>query len=194
VAISPALADNTLTASQIAAGSAATPANQSPRGFRPDHPASGTLASSLVPLYLQPRFLAIPSLLTLGFAGGWLRLRRRAANPNHGAFARDRALSKAANRLLVQLDAAARAGDTPRFLNLARSALQRTLAARWQMTAGQIGTTELAARLGNEHDGEDIRQLFALADEANYSGHEPTTIDFTRWRQVVRRGLLGEHV
>jgi hypothetical protein len=194
VTISPALADNTLTASQIAAGSAATPANQSPPGFRPDHLDSGTLAGSLVPLYLQPRFLAIPSLLTVAFAGGWLRLRRRAANPNHGAFARDRALSKAANRLLVQLDEAARAGDTARFLNLARSALQRTLAARRQMAAGQISATELAARLGNERDGEDIRQLFALADEANYSGHEPTTIDFIRWTQVVRRGVLGDHV
>ena len=79
VTISPALADNTLTASQIAAGSAATPANQSPRGFRPDHLASGTRASSLVPLYLQPRFLAIPSLLTAG-----IRRRMAAAAPSRG--------------------------------------------------------------------------------------------------------------
>jgi hypothetical protein len=34
--------------------------------------------------------------------------------------------------------------------------------------------------------------LFALADEANYSGREPTTIDFARWTQVVRRRMLGE--
>ena len=77
---------------------------------------------------------------------------------------------------------------------MARTALQRTLAARWQ--AGSRTSHQrpkLAARLGNENDGEDIRQLFALADEANYSGHEPTTIDFTRWTQVVRRGVLGEH-
>ena len=147
-----------------------------------------------MPLYLQPRFLAIPSLLSLAFAGGWLRLRRRAADPDHETSARDRALSKAANRVLVQLDEAARAGDAAQFFNSARSALQRMLAARWQMAAGQITTAEVAARLGSESDGEDIRQLFALADEANYSGHEPTTIDFTRWMQVVRRGMRMEHV
>ncbi len=192
VTISPALADTTLSASQIAAGSAATPANQWPSGLRPDHPGSDALANSLLPLYLQPRFLAIPSLLTLAFAGGWLRLRRRAADLHHRASARDRALSKAASRVLVQLDEAARAGDTTQFFNSARAALQRALAARWQMAAGQITTTDVAARLGGESDGEDIRQLFALADEANYAGHEPTSIDFARWAQVVRRGLMKE--
>lgn len=192
VTISPSVADSALTASQLAAGNAATSANQSPGGLRPDHPAATAPANSLVPLYLQPRFLAIPSLLSLAFAGGWLRLRRRAADPNHETSARDRALSKAASRVLVQLDKAARAGDAAQFLNSARSALQRMLAARWQMAAGQITTAEVAARLGSESDGEDIRQLFALADEANYSGHEPTTIDFTHWMQVVRRGMRME--
>jgi hypothetical protein len=186
VTIAPALSDSTLSAAQIAAGSAATPANQAPSGLRPDHLATDTIAdsraSSLVPLYLQTRFLVIPSLLTLAFAGGWLRLRRRAV----GAFPRSQL--RAANRVLVQLDEAARSGDTPQFFNSVRSALQ--MAARWQAAAGQITAAE-AARLGSE--SEDIRQLLALADEANYSGHEPTTIDFARWTQVVRRRMLGEH-
>jgi hypothetical protein len=60
------------------------------------------------------------------------------------------------------------------------------------VAAGQITTTDVEARLGGESDGEDIRQLFVLADEANYSGHEPATIDFARWTQVVRRRMLGE--
>jgi hypothetical protein len=184
VTISPALSDSSLSAAQIAAGSAGTPAIQPPSGFRPDHLATGAIANSLVPLYLQTRFLAIPSLLTLAFAGGWLGLRRRTA----GASGRDRSQLRAANRVLVQLDEAARSGDTARFFNSARYALQ--MAARWQAAAGQIGTAE-QARLGS--DGEDIRQLFALADEANYSGREPTTIDFARWTQVVRRRMLGEH-
>ncbi len=191
VTISPALADSTVTASQLAAGSAAS-ANQSPRGLRPDHLATASRVDSLVPLYLQPRFLAVPSLLSLAFASGWLLLRRRAADSTHETSARGRALAKAAGRVLVQLDKAVRAGDTTQFLNSARSALQRILAARWQMAAGQITTAEVAARLGGESDGEDIRQLFALADEAKYSGHEPTTIDFTRWTQVVRRGMRME--
>jgi hypothetical protein len=196
VTISPALSDSTLSAAQIAAGSARTLANQPPSGLRPDHLATDTLANSLVnslvnspvnslvPLYLQTRFLVIPSLLTLAFAGGWLRLRRRAAGGS------SRSQSSAANRVLVQLDEAARSGDTAQFFHSARSALQ--MAARWQAAAGQITTAE-AARPGSEGESEDIRQLLALADEANYSGREPTTIDFARWTQVVRRRMLGEH-
>ena len=125
-----------------------------------------------MPLYLQPRFLSIPSLLTLAFAGGWLRLRRRAADPVHGPSPRVRGSAKAANRVVAQLEEAARAGDTVQFFNAARSALQRTT--------------------GSDSDGDDIRQLLALADEANYSGHAPATVDFARWTQIVRRRMMGE--
>jgi hypothetical protein len=179
VTISPALADSMASAVQIAAGRTGTSANQPPSGLRPDHLATDTVASSLVPLYLQTRFLAIPSLLTLAFAGGWLRLRHRT-----GGSARSQL--RAADRVLVQLDEAARSGDTAQFLTSARSALQ--MAARWQAAAGQLTTAE-AARLGSE--SEEIRQLSALADEANYSGQEPTAIDFARWTQVIRRRMLG---
>jgi hypothetical protein len=61
-----------------------------------------------------------------------------------------------------------------RFINTARSALQRT-------TGGD-----------SDADGSDIRQLLALADEANYSGHTPASVDFARWTQVVRRRMMGE--
>jgi hypothetical protein len=192
VTIAPALADSTLTASQIAAGSAGAPVDQAPSRLRPDHLVPNTFANSLVPLYLRPRFLAIPSLLALAFAGGWLQLRRRAADPNYAAAARNRASSRTANRVLARLDEAARAGQTRQFFNSARSALQRTLAARWQVAAEQITTADIETRLSGESDGEDIRQLFALADEANYSAHAPASIDFARWIQVVRRRMLGE--
>jgi hypothetical protein len=182
VTISPALADSMANAAQIAAGSAATAANLPPSGLRPDHLATDTIVGSLVPLYLQARFLAIPSLLTLAFAGGWLRLRHGTG----GGSARSQL--RAANRVLVQLDEAARSGDTAQFLITARAALQ--MAARWQAAAGKVTTTE-APQLGSE--SEDIRQLSALADESHYSGHEPTAIDFARWTQVVRRRMLGGH-
>jgi hypothetical protein len=182
VTISPALADSMAGAAQIAAGNTGAPASQSPSGLRPDHLATDAISGSLVPLYFQTRFLAIPSLLTLAFAGGWLRLRHRTG----GGSARSR--SRAANRVLVELDEAARSGDTAQFLISARSALQ--MAARWQAAAGQVTAVE-AARLGSE--SEDMRQLSALADEAHYSGHEPTAIDFARWTQVVRRRMLGGH-
>jgi hypothetical protein len=192
VTISPSVADSALTAPEVSAGSATRLTTHSPSGLRPDHIAPQTLAHSLVPLYLQPRFLAIPSLLTLAFAGGWLRLRRRASDPIHEASLRDRGLSKAANRVVAQLEEAARAGDTVQFFNAARSALQRTLTVRWRLPPEQITAADVDARLGNDGDSNDIRHLFALADEANYSGHEPTTIDFARWTQVVRRRMMDE--
>jgi len=189
VTISPSSADRSLRSPQVSAASAAT---RTPSGLRPDHIAPGTFVNSLVPLYLQPRFLAIPSLLTLAFAGGWLRLRRRTSDPNHEASLRERGLSKAANRVVAQLEEAARAGDTVRFLNAARSALLRTLAARWRLAPEQITTADLDARLGSDGDREDIRQLLALADEANFSGHEPTTVDFARWIQIVRGRMMAQ--
>jgi hypothetical protein len=112
----------------------------------------------------------------LAFAGGWLRLRRRSTDPVHGASLRVRGSTKAANRVVAQLEEAARAGDAVRFINTARSALQRT-------TGGD-----------SDADGSDIRQLLALADEANYSGHTPASVDFARWTQIVRRRMMGEKI
>ena len=166
VTISPSVADSAPTPSLAGA--------RSPSGLRADHLAPQAFADSLVPLYLQPRFLSIPSLLTLAFAGGWLRLRRRSADRADGASLRVRGSAKAANRVVAQLEEAARAGDTVRFINTARSALQRTTGA------------------DSDADGSDIHQLLALADEANYSGHAPTSVDFARWTQIVRRRLMGE--
>ena len=166
-----------VTISPSAADSAPTPPGagaRSPGGLRADHLAPQAFVSSLVPLYMQPRFLSIPSLLTLAFAGGWLRLRRRSADPVHGPSPRVRGGAKAANRVVAQLEEAARAGDTVRFVNTARSALQRT-------TGGD-----------SDAGGSDIRQLLALADEANYSGHAPASVDFARWTQFVRRRMMGE--
>ncbi len=166
VTISPSVADTAPTPSLAGA--------RSPSGLRADHLAPQAFTGSLVPLYLQPRFLSIPSLLTLAFAGGWLRLRRRSADRADAGSRRVRGSAKAALRVVAQLEEAARAGDTVRFINTARTALQRTTGA------------------DSDADSSDIHQLRALADEANYSGHAPASVDFARWTQMVRRRLMGE--
>ena len=176
VTISPSAAESSLIAAQLPANAAApanTPASPSNHGLRPDHVAAQAGVSSLVPLYLQPRFLAIPSLLALGFAGACFRL-RRASDPGATRRTRERGSSKAAHRVMKELEAAALAGDAARFFTLARSALLRTF-------DGQLGA-----------ESEEIRQIFALADEANYSGHQLTTTDFERWTHIVRHRLLDE--
>jgi hypothetical protein len=155
-------------------GASATGATQ---GLRPDHPASQASVSDLRPLYFRGAFLAIPTSLALILAGSWFAVRPNAA----------RATSKAAERALAQLEATARAGNAASFFATARQTLLQAFATRWQIPADQISVAELKARLGAT--GEDVGQLFALADEASYSNYQPGGTDFPRWLSLVRGQL-----
>jgi len=170
VTISPSLADGSLNAPQAPAGTASsagpTATASSNIGLRPDHIATEAGTSSLAPPYLQPRFLAIPSLLALTIAGGWLGLRRRASDASN-ARGRERGSSKDINRALKDMESAARAGDAASFFNLARSALET----------------------GRGGENEDVRRLLALADEANYAALRPTHEEFETWLQFMRGRL-----
>jgi hypothetical protein len=150
------------------------------RGLRPDHPAPGDSVSELRPLYFRASFLAIPTALALILAASGFAVRPGAA----------RATSKATERLLSRLDAAARAGDSSSFFDAAREALLKTLAARWQMPADQITSAERKARLGTA--GADVEQLLALADEARYSVDPSGGTDFQRWLRLIRDQLVLE--
>jgi hypothetical protein len=188
VTISPALADSTLTAPQVAASGASAAANKAAEGLKPDHGAAEAMVSSLVPPYLQPLFLAIPSLLAVAIAGGWMAVRRR-GNPTGRVSARHRFVAKRNQRVLTQMEAAARAGNAAVFFNAARDALQQTLALRWQVGPEEVTAAEVRARLG---DDPDIEQLFALADESKYSDQDLRTADFARWMHAVRQRLSDE--
>ncbi len=152
----------------------------SARGLRPDHPPARESVGDLRPLYFRVSFLAVPATLALILAGSGFAVRPGAA----------RATSKAAERVLAQLDAAARAGDSSSFFEAARTALLRTFAARWQMPAEQITVAELKARLGTT--GEDVERLLVLAEEARYSHDRPGGTDFQRWLGLIRGQLAGE--
>jgi len=185
VSISPSLADS--RAAPQALATAALADNKFAAGLRPDHVETPAM-SSLIPLYLQPKFLAVPTIVILAFAAGWVSARRRRGAGERQS-ASDRIASRAANRSLAQMQAAARAGDVGLFFDSARSALQSLFAARWQLAPEEITTAELEDRLGAE---SDIRELFALADEAKYSGRKLTATDFARWLRIVRRQLMSD--
>jgi hypothetical protein len=184
VSILPSLADSRAAPAAV---SAASPENKYAAGLRPDH-VETTAASSLIPLYLQPKFLPVPSIIVLAFAAGWVSARRR-RGVGVGETAPDRIASRAAKRVLAQMQGAARAGDAALFFDSARTALQSVLAARWQLAPEEITTTEVESRVGAEND---IRQLFALADEAKYSGRKLNATDFARWLRIVRRHLTSD--
>src|SRR5580698_4907443 len=185
VSISPALADS--RSAPEPPSTASSSENKYAAGLRADHVETSAV-SSLVPLYLQPRFLAVPSIVVLAFAAGWLGARRRrgAGEWESGS---DRIASRAAKRALAQMQAAARAGDAALFFEAARTALQPLLAARWQLEPEQITTAEVEGRVGADND---VRQLFALADEAKYSGRKLNATDFARWLRIVRRQLMSD--
>ena len=182
VTISPALADQTAPQAPSTAGS---PENKYASGLRPDH-VETTATSSLIPLYLQAKFLPVPSIVVLAFAAGWVSARRRRGV---GELESERIASRTAKRALAQMQAAARAGDAVLFFDSARTALQSVLATRWQLAPEEITSTEVEGRVGAD---DEIRQLFALADEAKYSGRNLNATDFARWLRIVRRHLLSD--
>ncbi len=185
VSILPSLADSR-TAPQ-ATSTAAAAENKYAAGLRADH-VETTQTASLIPLYFQPRFLAVPSIVVLAFAAGWAGARRRRGLGERDAPS-ERTASRTAKRVLAQMQSAARAGDAALFFDLARMALQTALAARWQLAPEEITTAEVEARVGAE---SDVRELFALADEAKYSGRKLNATDFARWLRIVRRLLMSE--
>ena len=188
VAVAPAANADTNVAPTIAG----TPADQSRGGLRPDHAVTDARVASLTPPYFQPAFAGCASALALLFVGGWTLLRRRERHRNDLARERERVRAQLTRALSEKMAAAAAGGDTAVFFSSARSALQQALSARWQMAPELITIADVEARLEGG-DRVDVRQIFALADEANYSGTDLEAADFEHWTQVVRRTLgLGE--
>jgi len=187
IAVSPSAADSAAAPPPALANGIANapgaPAEKERGGLRPDHPATAARTDSLVPVYLRPPFLGVQSALALLFTGGWIALRRRARNARDLQRQRERVRREAAGQRLQQMAAAAGAGNTALFFNSARGALQQVLSLDWQMQPEQVTTGEVEARLGP--DAQAIRQLFALTDEANYSGGTPRAADFQRWTDIV---------
>ncbi len=170
---------------------AATPADAAHSGLRPDHATTDQRIDSLMPLYFQPPFVGLSSILALLFGGGWIALRRRERAENDIQGKRERARLQMTNTLLDQMASASTAGNPVAFFNAARSVLQQTLGARWQITPEQITTADIDARL-EDGDKNDVQEIFALADEANYSGDHLQASDYARWTQIVRRQLPDE--
>jgi hypothetical protein len=189
VTVSPAADSAANTPPPLTA--AATPADNSRNGLRPDHTVTATRVDSLVPPYFQPRFMGLVSALALLLGGGWVELRRRERKANDLQSEKQRLRAQLIQAALEQMAAAATVGDAAVFFNAARSALQQSLSARWQMAPDQITVADIDARLEGANR-DDIRQIFGFSDEANYSGDELKAADFERWTDVIRRELNAE--
>jgi hypothetical protein len=171
----------------LAAGAAA----DSHSGLRPDHAVTEARVASLVPPYFQPLFAGSVSLLALLFGGGWVALQRRERNAHDLQRERQRARTQIIHERLQAMAAAAAGADPAVFFHSARAALQQTLSARWELAPELITREDVDARLQGA-DRDEVREIFLLADEANYSGTGLKAADFEHWTQVVRRHLAGE--
>ena len=119
----------------------------------------------------------MPATLALILAGSWFVVRPSPARVN----------SQASARLLAQLNAAAKSGDSASFFEMARETLLQTFATRWGMPRDEVTPAEFSSRLGTA--AAEVERLWALADEALYSNYEPGTTDFQHWLALIRAQL-----
>jgi hypothetical protein len=188
VEVSTAPAGSVATATASASNASPIPAPKPPRdGLCLDHVETGSTVATLRPVYFQTWFLGSQSALVLCFAGGLIFLRRREHRMNDADGARRRVASSAIASCLAEMDAASIAGDAVRFFQCARAALQQRLATRWHVVPASITIAEIDARLNGE--GAEMRRIFALADQAAYSGQHLGAGDFQQWKETVRGQL-----
>jgi len=184
IEIEPGSGTVTSTAAPAQSTPVATPAPAT-NGLRPDMTETGVAISTLRPLYFQPGFLIGQSALALSFIGAGAWLRRNNRQFNDPAWQKGRQELQAVNSFLAQMDSAATQQDAATFFFAARQALQHTLASKWKMSPGAITLAEIDSRLNGAN--ENIRQIFALADELAYSGGAAIDADFSAWKQTVHQ-------
>jgi hypothetical protein len=188
VTVTPSAADGatpTPTVASAAVPNGRQPVNGQPDsappgdGMRPDHAMSTVRTVSLPPLYLHPLFLGCESALALLFGVGWIAMHRRERIAHDERRQRERRQREALDGLLGQMAVAAAAGDAAPYFNSARAALRQV-----------SGVDELDDRFAAESD--DVKQIFSLADEANYSGVKLKAADFERWTRAVHERIDRE--
>ena len=183
VDVSPATGGGLAAAAPASTPGSSKASEPSRDGLRPDHVENGGTVSTLRLLYFQPWFVGTQSALVLSFAGGLVFLRRRERRANDADGARQREELCAISSCQAEMDAASIAGDAALFFQSARVALQQKLATRWHVAPASITIAEIDARLNGE--GGDIRHIFAIADQAAYSGQHLKTEDFKEWKEIV---------
>jgi hypothetical protein len=186
VDVAPAAGSAAAVAAAGARPAVAAAAAPGPKDLlRPDHALAATAESSLVPLYYQAPYAALPATIALAFPAAWAWLRRREVRRR----ARQGPLPISPQDLVVHMDRAAAAGNVPEFFRAARSLMQKLLASRWRIAVEAVTLAEVDARLGGD---SEVRQLFILADEARYAGRHVDEFDLAAWRRFVARQFDGE--
>jgi hypothetical protein len=97
-----------------------------------------------------------------------------------------RRLSRAVDRNLSAMDAAAAADDPHTFFAAARSALQLRLGDRFGIAPEAVTAADVAAHLGPRSGAQSI---FEHADNVAYAHGRDTSHSLEQWRGIVRAEL-----
>lgn len=166
------------------AGSTTAAADSSNESQRTGEVSVRSLARGGVPAWLLPSALALLALSIASSAViGWRRSARYRRRKQR--LQRQRAFAEQ----LREMQRAERSGDRVAYLRAGRAALQRRLAARWDVPPESISVRELAVRWPDAPHA--IRQLLELADEADYGGdrsRQPSP-DFASWARGIDQQL-----
>ena len=189
VNVKPSAADSAQAPPAALARAGASPRPQPRDDLRPDHAPGAARANLLTPVYLRPIVLGGESAVALALALAWAIVHRRELKARDQQRQREVRRKQALGAALQEMSSAALAGDSALFFTAARSALQQSLGEVWQLEPHEVSGAEVEARLGEDLE---LRQIFDLADEANYSGLKPQAADFARWTDLVRRQVFKE--
>jgi hypothetical protein len=183
---------------EVAQGAASAPATKSadaaadvpktnPDGLAADKAVTSSGSASLRPLILKPWFIVLNAVMAAVLAIGaiirGIRVRRAKDPKRIERVAAKRAL----NERLAAMDEALDREDAARFFESAREALKEKMAQEWNVPPSRVTIGEIKARL--KSDGEEVRSVFEIADEAAYSGKLFAARDLKRWHQFVRSKL-----
>ncbi len=158
--------------------------------LRPNKIEEGSFVSTLRPVYLNPWFIAGQGLPLLALVLGLALLRRR-ERVSHPERVRASAAQQAIRRQIDAMDEAMRNHQTDAFFIHARNALQQRLGQQWNLRPETITLADVEARLGGQ--GENVRPIFQMADQASYSDLHFEEADLRQWRQVVVNELTEKN-
>ncbi|HUC85492.1 MAG TPA: BatD family protein [Candidatus Acidoferrales bacterium] len=177
VAVSPA-SSTAITSSSV---------NSCTTELAPNKVETGSFVSSLQPVLFQPWFIASQSVPVMALAAAFFIQQRRQRLAQDPQRELDRAAHAAMREQLTAMEQALGANSAPAFFTAARQVVQQALAWRWQLAVNKVTAAELARRLNGR--GDELRHLFAVADDVLYSGRRVPQAEMERWKKTVTQQL-----
>lgn len=155
-------------------------------GLAPLETDLGVLSRRIIPAYKKPWFIGWIGISLLLLATGWfLRLRRQRLLADPSILQR-RDLDRKLKHHYQEMEQALAAGDSDRFLQSCRAAIQDRLGLAWQQEARAITLAALQERLAA---GSPLITVFQQAEHGSYVGIHMDREEMRNTLNLVRKEL-----